>query len=108
MSSAMAVSSLAKTPSWTAHPACGDAAICVVEGPAGAGSVAGASVRANTGRGAGAKGVVDADCVVAPDALTRLADAMADHTRLGAAFGSYDAHPPGRHLAGQYKNLLHH
>ncbi|MEO0586583.1 MAG: glycosyltransferase family A protein [Planctomycetota bacterium] len=51
---------------------------------------------------------VDADCVVAPDALTRLADAMADHPRLGAAFGSYDAHPPGRHLAGQYKNLLHH
>ncbi|MEM6334598.1 MAG: glycosyltransferase family A protein [Planctomycetota bacterium] len=51
---------------------------------------------------------VDADCVVAPDALRRLAQAMHERPRLGAAFGSYDAHPPGRHLAGQYKNLLHH
>lgn len=50
---------------------------------------------------------VDADVVLAPDALFRL---MTDAERAGAvaAFGSYDDHPVSRRASSLYANLRHH
>jgi len=50
---------------------------------------------------------VDADVVVHPDALGRIADAFADPGTV-AVFGSYDDRPPQRGFASQYMNLRHH
>jgi len=51
---------------------------------------------------------VDADVVVAPDALPRVRSAFAEDAELGALFGSYDEEPadPGR--VSRFRNLLHH
>lgn len=51
---------------------------------------------------------IDADVVVHPDALTRVADTFARHPEADAAFGSYDADPGGRDFLSRYKNLFHH
>ncbi len=51
---------------------------------------------------------VDADVVVHPDALRRIARLFAADRHTDAAFGSYDADPPGPGLVSQYRNLLHH
>jgi GT2 family glycosyltransferase len=51
---------------------------------------------------------VDADVVVAPDAVGRVARIFADRPDVAAVFGSYDDHPAGAGLVSQYRNLLHH
>lgn len=50
---------------------------------------------------------VDADVVIAPDALDLLIRAMMDGNA-AAAFGSYDDRPPSRRLSSLYMNLRHH
>jgi GT2 family glycosyltransferase len=50
---------------------------------------------------------VDADVVLAPDALERVAKTLGDPT-IAATFGSYDAHPRAPGIVSQYRNLLHH
>jgi GT2 family glycosyltransferase len=50
---------------------------------------------------------VDADVVVAPDALERLVDDMLRHGAQ-AAFGSYDDSPRSQRAASLYANLRHH
>jgi hypothetical protein len=51
---------------------------------------------------------VDADVVVAPGAVGRIARAFADDPGLTALFGSYDDHPRAPGLVSRYRNLLHH
>ncbi|MBN8831831.1 MAG: glycosyltransferase family 2 protein [Sphingomonadales bacterium] len=50
---------------------------------------------------------VDADVVLAPDALEKLVAPFAS-PEVMAAFGSYDASPPSRRLSSVYVNLRHH
>jgi glycosyltransferase involved in cell wall biosynthesis len=50
---------------------------------------------------------VDADVVLAPDALQRVTKTLGDPT-VAATFGSYDAHPRAPGIVSQYRNLLHH
>ena len=49
---------------------------------------------------------VDADVLVQPDTIGRLADRLKHDC--DAVFGSYDVHPTAPNLVSQYKNLLHH
>ena len=51
---------------------------------------------------------IDADVCVHRDTLRRFAELFRDDPTIGAAFGSYDAHPPAPGLISQYRNLLHH
>ncbi|MBZ5645595.1 MAG: glycosyltransferase [Acidobacteriia bacterium] len=51
---------------------------------------------------------VDADVVVAPDALQRIYDDFARDPELAAVFGSYDDAPAWPDFVSQYKNLSHH
>jgi len=51
---------------------------------------------------------VDADVVVASDALGRVRRAFEDDPKLGAVFGSYDDSPRAPGVVSQYRNLLHH
>jgi glycosyltransferase involved in cell wall biosynthesis len=51
---------------------------------------------------------VDADVVVHPDTLARVAAAFEAEPELDALFGSYDAQPGERAFFAQYKNLFHH
>jgi cellulose synthase/poly-beta-1,6-N-acetylglucosamine synthase-like glycosyltransferase len=51
---------------------------------------------------------VDADVCVHPDALRRIAWALARRPELGAVFGSYDADSPARGVVSQYRNLRYH
>lgn len=51
---------------------------------------------------------VDADVVVAPDALSRFAAAFRESRGVSAVFGSYDQTPEHPGLISQYRNLLHH
>jgi glycosyltransferase involved in cell wall biosynthesis len=51
---------------------------------------------------------VDADVVVAPDAVHRVVRLFTEHADLAAVFGSYDAHPRAKGMVSQYRNLLHH
>jgi glycosyltransferase involved in cell wall biosynthesis len=51
---------------------------------------------------------VDADVVVAPDAVARVTRAFAADPGLAAVFGSYDRRPRAPGLVSQYRNLLHH
>ena len=51
---------------------------------------------------------VDADVVVAPGTIKRVACLFAEHPDVAAVFGSYDARPTARGLVSQYRNLLHH
>lgn len=51
---------------------------------------------------------VDADVVVAPDALRRVVQAFDADPKLAAVFGSYDARPRAAGVVSQYRNLLHH
>jgi glycosyltransferase involved in cell wall biosynthesis len=50
---------------------------------------------------------VDADVVLASDALERLVEPFVA-PQVTAAFGSYDASPPSRRASSQYVNLRHH
>ena len=51
---------------------------------------------------------VDADVVVQPDTLGRVADDLGQHTDVAAIFGSYDDSPAEKNFVSQYKNLYHH
>ena len=51
---------------------------------------------------------VDADVVVAPDALARIAARMEVDPGLGAVFGTYDDAPEARGTVSRFRNLLHH
>ncbi len=51
---------------------------------------------------------VDADVVVAADAIDRVLAAFAADAELAAVFGSYSAHPRDPGLISRYRNLLHH
>ncbi len=51
---------------------------------------------------------VDADIVVAPDAVSRVAKLFEERSDVAAVFGSYDASPPAKGVVSQYRNLLHH
>jgi glycosyltransferase involved in cell wall biosynthesis len=51
---------------------------------------------------------VDADVVVAPDALSRVAKVLDEQPDLAAVFGSYDARPRAKGVVSQYRNLLHY
>ena len=51
---------------------------------------------------------VDADVVLAPWALRRVAHAFGERAEVAALFGSYDATPAATGLVSQYRNLLHH
>jgi Glycosyl transferase family 2 len=51
---------------------------------------------------------VDADVVVAPDALTRFATTFAAQPDVTAVVGAYDTSPVDPGLVSQYRNLLHH
>ena len=51
---------------------------------------------------------VDADVVLAPDALSRIEKVFQEQPDLAAAFGSYDARPRASGVVSQYRNLLHH
>jgi glycosyltransferase involved in cell wall biosynthesis len=50
---------------------------------------------------------VDADVVVRPDSLQRVADVLKDPD-VAAVFGSYDDEPAEENFISQYKNLFHH
>ncbi len=51
---------------------------------------------------------VDADVVVCPDTLAKVADTFARHPEIAAMFGSYDDHPEAMDFVSRYKNLFHH
>lgn len=51
---------------------------------------------------------VDADVVVRPDSLQRVADVFAKDRDVAAVFGSYDDEPAEKNFISQYKNLFHH
>jgi glycosyltransferase involved in cell wall biosynthesis len=51
---------------------------------------------------------VDADVVIEPSALQRIATFMADNPNYSAVFGSYDGEPSDRGFVSQYRNLLHY
>lgn len=50
---------------------------------------------------------VDADVVVKPDALERVAAISIEHPDVAAVFGSYDDEPAEKNFISQYKNLFH-
>ena len=50
---------------------------------------------------------VDADVVVAPDALPGMCRLLEAETGLDGVFGAYDLLPPERNFMSQYKNLSH-
>lgn len=51
---------------------------------------------------------VDADVVVAPAALGRVAECFRTQPEVAAVFGSYDDQPAEPNFLSQYRNLLHH
>jgi GT2 family glycosyltransferase len=51
---------------------------------------------------------VDADIVVAPGAVRRVAEAFEDNPGVAAVFGSYDDRPRAKGVVSRYRNLLHH
>ncbi len=51
---------------------------------------------------------VDADVVLQPDTLSRVADALSQRPDVDAVFGSYDDRPRDLSFLSQYKNLFHH
>lgn len=51
---------------------------------------------------------IDADVVVAPDALERFATIFRHQPDVAAVFGAYDTNPGDPGFVSQYRNLLHH
>jgi GT2 family glycosyltransferase len=51
---------------------------------------------------------VDADVVVAPDAMERVAGTFESSPNTAAVIGSYDENPRAKGLVSEYRNLLHH
>lgn len=51
---------------------------------------------------------VDADVVVKPDTIARIAERFRSNAEISALFGSYDDDPAEQNFLSQYKNLQHH
>lgn len=51
---------------------------------------------------------VDADVIIPPDTLKKIAASFQRRPEISALFGSYDESPAGGEFLSQYKNLLHH
>jgi glycosyltransferase involved in cell wall biosynthesis len=51
---------------------------------------------------------VDADVVLGPGSLWRVAKVFHEHPDIAAVFGSYDDRPEAKGVVSQYRNLLHH
>lgn len=51
---------------------------------------------------------VDADVIICPDTLRKVAASFAGSSALAAIFGSYDDQPGDGYFLSQYKNLFHH
>lgn len=51
---------------------------------------------------------IDADVVVAPGTLRKVADRFEELPEISALFGSYDDKPAEKNFLSQYKNLQHH
>ncbi len=51
---------------------------------------------------------VDADVVVKPDTIAKVAARFANQPEISALFGSYDDEPGEKNFLSQYRNLLHH
>ncbi len=51
---------------------------------------------------------VDADVVVKPDTITKVAARFENQPEISALFGSYDDEPGEKNFLSQYRNLLHH
>lgn len=51
---------------------------------------------------------VDADVLVRPDTLARVAGDLLNNPGIAAVFGSYDNSPAEQNFLSQYKNLYHH
>ena len=81
-----------------------DATVVAISGPAGP------AVARN--RGAAIAGApilvfVDADVVVAPDAVAGMCDLLDAEPAVAGVFGAYDHRPPAENFASQFKNLSH-
>ena len=50
----------------------------------------------------------DADVVIYPDTLTKIAEVFTKQPEIDAAIGSYDDEPANSSFISQYKNLFHH
>jgi GT2 family glycosyltransferase len=83
-----------------------DAAAQVVRLPGNRGPAAARNAGARAARG-DVLLFVDADVVVAPDAIERVRSTLAARSELAAMFGSYDDRPRAPDLVSQYRNLLH-
>ena len=51
---------------------------------------------------------VDADVVIEPESLSKVAQTFIQHPDYDATFGSYDENPGSSDFLSQYKNLFHH
>lgn len=51
---------------------------------------------------------IDADIIIYPDILAKVADTFAKHPDIDALIGSYDDDPGDDSFISQYKNLFHH
>jgi glycosyltransferase involved in cell wall biosynthesis len=51
---------------------------------------------------------LDADIVLSPQALRRVANLFQERTDVAAVFGSYDSRPAAAGVVSRYRNLLHH
>ncbi|MCP4358099.1 MAG: glycosyltransferase family 2 protein [Chloroflexi bacterium] len=51
---------------------------------------------------------IDADVVIYPDSLTKVAQSFAQNPQIDALFGSYDTTPGDTNFLSQYRNLQHH
>lgn len=79
----------------------------VLEMPGPAGPAAARNLGAQKARGE-ILFFVDADVVVEPDSVARVASDFQAHPEIAALFGSYDAEPAEKNFLSQYKNLYHH
>jgi glycosyltransferase involved in cell wall biosynthesis len=71
----------------------------------------GAAAARNAGAAASNGSIIfflDADILIQPDALDRLASCFAEHHEIAAVFGSYQADTIDQSFFSQYKNLVHH
>lgn len=76
--------------------------LAVNSGPAGARNRGAAVARGD------ALVFVDADVVVAPDAIARMVASLEGEADVAAVFGSYDVRPRAPGVVSQFRNLLHH
>jgi glycosyltransferase involved in cell wall biosynthesis len=51
---------------------------------------------------------IDADVIIKPDSLAKVAHEFETHPEITALFGSYDENPASLNFVSQYKNLIHH